>query len=200
MDLLKTIWQCGCKVYTDKRAIDLGTTEYKIYRHNTPGGIINILAIRGTDEIKDHKKNVNLWSIYGYKKTGVEAAEEIKNKIWHDRRGIIIDYVVVHSKSAITGDYFTHKYKDLFKIKQCCMFNPARGRRYWNREYTDMITMFINKRDPVSQILGFINFGLPKCKTHVVKGNSFWYSAKKNHSIKLWENLVTRLSQEISLE
>ncbi len=190
-NLEKIIWSYGCKVYTDN-VVDLGTSEYKIYSHLINDKPCNILAIRGTDEKADWKENFNLWSKYGFKKSGVEAAEEIKNHIMAEDPNIVLDYVVTHSKSGPTGDYLTHAYKNLFRIKQCFMFNPARGRRYWNREFTNMVTVFRNKKDPVSEILGFVGFGQPNAKTVNEKGKGLFMSWKKNHAIGLWEEYFER--------
>ena len=184
---LKAALACK-KVY--KKNIDLGTTEFDIFTYpDHVGGGIQILAIAGTNELKDWGKNFNLWSKKGIKKSAYDAAIEIfGSDYFKDNRARSLPLIVTgHSKAGATAIAF-NKLPDIrysaLGSAYCIAFAPARCLRYWANRKMENATIFTDPDDPVS-FFGRLNFGHPKCKTFKSSNNYFGFKVS-DHYIDSW--------------
>ncbi len=202
----KTMYQIDCKkaalgakaVYTNN--IDLGTTEFSL----TVEDGINCIDIAGTNEKSDWRKNLNMMSKEGVKKTSFQAAIEIAKYL----RGGTIDLsmpIIVrgHSKggaAAIAYHKTIKKHFPYLKSHACVAFAPARCLRYWVNRRMDNMVLFTDPDDYVSELLGRINFGLPKCEHHYEAPDNHWGFSVNDHPIDHWVHYTDKLDLFIDFE
>ena len=139
--------------------IDLGTTEYLSTIVSYQNMALQVLAIPGTNELKDWLKNLNPLSSNGIKSSAVESAELLHRKMNRVKKIPLL--VTGHSK----GGAAAIAYKKLFDADYCIAFCPARSLRYNTDRKMENTTIFIDRDDPVP-FLGFIGFGHPICERH----------------------------------
>ena len=167
------------EVYKNNPAIqDLGTTEFMLSNGSWTGRPVQILAIAGTNEIKDWRINLNLFSQQGIKIGAFKAAHEIHSKFKRDKDVPLL--VCGHSKAGATAI----AYKRLFDADYCIAFAPARCLRYWADREMENTTIFIDPDDPVST-LGFLSFGHPQCDRIYAKNDHLGLSVK-DHFMDNW--------------
>ncbi len=181
-ELYQIAWRALSENY--KGEIDLGTTEFTLVDRIWKNKKIKMLLIPGTNELKDWKKNFDLRSIKGIKKVGVDAWDEIVSNEHFDGTEPLI--IVVHSKSGATGVAFARYAKKHELNWKVISFNPARSMRYWtDRKFNNMV-VFRNAYDAVSELLGFISFCHPKCKTYINKNS-------REHKLYYWKEFIDDL-------
>lgn len=173
--------------------IDLGTTEFFIFRREWNGQIIQILVVPGTNEWRDWWVNFDLRSREGIKKGGVDAAEEI-HKYLKDNSHLISQemplYVVVHSKSGPTGIAYKKKYG----CDGLVMFAPARSMKYDADRVLDNTVLFHDGADPVTELLGRFSFGHPICKKYKSTKNGGIPFRIKGHLVDYWIDFTAGMS------
>jgi len=180
---------CCQKVYENN--IDLGTTEFNMFRRVIKDKEYQILAIAGSNEPKDWLKNLNLTSISGIKKVAYKAAFEIiKNRIFIRERSKSpeLPFIVTgHSKAGATAIAFMqlfHNFHHTVKPNYCIAFAPARSLRYWTDRKMANTAIFTDPDDPVSWV-GRISFGHPECKEIKNENNYFGFKFG-DHDISNW--------------
>lgn len=172
--------QCCLEVYEDN--IDLGTTEYQHRLIYVDGKHYQAIVIAGTNEFADNWRNVNLWSKKGIKLGSYNEATEVMNAIKLFPHIPIV--VTGHSKGGAAAVAFFLLFCNP-KKDWCIVFNPARCLRYWRRRKISHVVMFIDPDDMVSEILGFISFGLPVCETYEATEDHFLYDFTfEDHGMK----------------
>lgn len=144
----------GFEVY--KKHKDLGTTEYAVTYKEILGKKWQILAVAGTNELRDWWENFKiLFAIKGIKRPGYLAAQEILANFVPDSDCELM--IVVHSKSGPTGVALKQKFPDV----ACVMFSPARSVRYWSRIILKNTVIFVDPDDIVPW-MGLTLFTHPK--------------------------------------
>lgn len=165
--------------------VKIGTTEFYSSYATFEDEYVQVLAIAGTNEIADNFKNLNIfWSKDGVKVGAWEAAHEIKKLFKRDKRYRLM--VTGHSKGGLEAI----AWKKLFGADWCIVFAPARGLRYWTNRKMENITIFIDPDDPVS-VLGFINFGYPKCEVIKAKDDHLFFFLK-DHFLIHWKEFIEK--------
>lgn len=162
--------------------IDLGTTEFNLFKTMINGEDVQVLAIAGSNEIDDWIINFNLFSKKGIKIGAYKAAMEIRENIFRDYKCKLL--VCGHSKAGATAIAF----KKLFNADYCVAFAPARSLRYWAGRKMENTTIFIDPDDPVSRV-GFLSFGHPDCEIIKAKDNHLMPSWS-DHDIENWVKFV----------
>ncbi len=155
-ELYKVAADAATKVY--RRCIDLGTTEYSLTLEFLNGKWVQVLSFSGTNEIKDWRKNLNLFSKRGIKKSAYNAAVEVHKAIQKDLYLGCKLIVTGHSKGAAEAI----AYMRLFDADYCVAFCPARCLRPWTDRSMPTTTIFVDPDDIVPK-LAPISFEHPTC-------------------------------------
>ena len=173
--------------------IDLGTTEFNISIEDD----IQTLDIAGTNEKRDWRENINLFSKEGIKKPSYLAAIQIARYL---RSNGLINFdmpliVRGHSKggaTAIAYHAIIKKYFPYYKAHACVAFAPARCLRYWSDRKMKNTVLFTDPDDYVSELLGRISFGPPKCDhDYRAEDNHFGFSLG-DHPMDNWVNYTRK--------
>lgn len=176
--------ECSKAVYTDN--IDIGTTEFNVFRREIKDKEFQILAIAGTNEKKDWLKNFNLLSKKGVKKSAYDSAKSIAKYCCKHR---LIDYslpiaVTGHSLGGAEAIAYHKIVNGAVFSNICIAFAPARCLRYWTNRTMIHTTIFTDPDDPVS-FVGRISFGHPKCKHYKAENNYFGFKID-DHDMSHW--------------
>lgn len=188
----------SCASVYDSKTIDLGTTEFIVDKLIFGDEIINRIAIRGTDETKDWKKNLNLLSKKGVKKSAFDAAIEIAEHI--KANGLLSlslkTIVTGHSKGGAEAIAYHKVIKEIvpfYHSDWCVAFAPARCLRYWTDRKMENTTIFTDPDDPVS-FFGRISFGHPICK-HIKADDDHFGFKISDHDIDNWVRFVNNMEE-----
>ena len=166
------------EVYEKNIRIGMGT-EFDHFITNVNGQDVQVIVIAGTDDLIDMVKNINLLSWFGIKLSAYRAAKRIMEKV--ELKPDLPLIVTGHS----LGGTVAIALKKKFKADYCIAFAPARCLRYWSKRKMNNTIIFIDPDDPVSNLLGIVNFGLPKCKTIKAPENHLTPSIN-DHFMKNW--------------
>ena len=187
-ELFRISAQACAKVYEKNRSY--GTTQFDHYIITVKGKKYQAIIIAGTNELADNVRNLNVFfSWKGIKIGSYNEAIEIKNKVDLIRmKYAFLDglptIVMGHSRGGASAISYFRQFCDDTK-DYCVVFAPARCLRYWCNRKMKHTFMFIDPDDPVSEILGIINFGLPICETIKAPNNHFTYDPG-DHPISKW--------------
>lgn len=155
----------AARVY-DKADYQVGprkTVEFSIVPRTLKDGTkINVLAIRGTDELRDWIKNLWLGSAGGWKKAVYDAADLIFEAIEPIFKSKFPMLIAGHSKSGPTAMLCQYYISQIRGDTSCVVFDPAKGLRKDQCIYLENTTIF---RDPDSIVsyVGWSRFNHPGC-------------------------------------
>ena len=172
-ELYKLAARAATKVYG--RCTDLGTTEYSLTLEVLNRQLVQVLAFSGTNEISDWRKNFNLFSKKGIKKSAYQAAVEVHSRIQKDLHLGVKLIVTGHSKGAAEAI----AYAKLFGAEYCVAFCPARCLRPWTDRYIRNCTIFVDPDDIVPK-LAFISFKHPTCCAIELKNDVIGLSIREH--------------------
>lgn len=147
-----------------------------------------VIAVAGTNDLLlDGIKNLNLFSWMGIKLSAYRAAWRIKKHV-----KIAYDLPLMITGHSL-GGAAAIAYKKRFGADYCVAFAPANCLRRWRSIKMDNTTVFIDPDDPVTELLGKISFGLPKCETIKAKDDHEGYSLG-DHPMSKWVAFVEEMA------
>lgn len=186
----KELYQVAAKACYDvyEKNTDLGTTEFHYFLDIVNGKSVQVLAIAGSNELKDWFVNVNLFSWKGIKIGAYRSAKKIHKELKNILSVVDLPLIVCgHSKAGPTAIAF----KRLFGAEYCIAFAPARSLRYWANRKMDNTVIFTDPDDLVSKV-ACISFGHPICKTIEAKSDHLLFSID-DHVMKHWIEFVNNM-------
>ncbi len=171
--------------------VDLGTTELLLTKDYYRGEKIQILSSPGSNEGWDWLENAKVWSKYGYKKAGYDAAVDILISKYfrkeRDRRYKLL--ISVHSKSGPNGVTLKHHFKEGDWLTA---FAPAPGMRRSLDRHMENTALFFDPDDIVHEA-GIINFGHPITPYVYIGKNDHIGKHLKDHLIPHWVEFVKNM-------
>lgn len=166
---------CSRDVYTSGKSIGKGIeiSEYCLEYNGYP---LKVLAIAGTNEFKDWKRNIDIFSWQGMKNSYRNAALKIGD-VREARHNLLVTGHSMGAGIAIC-------YESIFGAYRCVGFAPPPVLRPWTNKKRHNTTLFIDPDDPVSDA-GGISFDHPDCKVIYGKDDP-GFKDVDDHFMKHW--------------
>jgi hypothetical protein len=195
-ELLKIAAEEASNVYVhaDFQVGPRKTVEFSIIeRVLSDGSPLNVLAIRGTDELADWWKNFDMRSECGWKKAAYDAAIIICEKTHYIYREYAHLLITGHSKAGPTAmayldsillirKQFMGNYTGESLETYCVAFEPARGLRN-NVDIKLENTVIIKDPDSIVTKVGWSRFKHPETEVITLPDDK-WFPSITQHGMK----------------